>query len=322
MGENVTNNVKFKLTVKNVLRILSVLCVIFIFCPAFLVSCSGQTVDVNVLTALAGVESHGQTLAEPHPIMIIAIILPIIMAVVLFMKKIANDRAVKIVAGAAIVDFVVWLVFHSSVKKYAEDNYCEFKSTGWFTLNIIIHLAVIIIAVLVVMKKLQMEIDIISVFSGGDANAALEKMSNAVSQMSGAVVKMAGNKETAKNIMGYCAKCGGAIEYGSKFCNSCGTPVPESMIEEAEKAKKEAEEKARLEAEEKARQAEEAAHREAEEKAKREAEEAARRDAEEKAKQEAASNATDNAGYIFCQHCGTKLDADAQFCVSCGAKIN
>ena len=48
-----------------------------------------------------------------------------------------------------------------------------------------------------------------------------------------------------EDIIGYCAKCGKPITYGHKFCISCGTPVPESMIAEAEAARKAAEEAAR-----------------------------------------------------------------------------
>ena len=328
MGENVANgtgDVKKMLTVKNVLRTLSILCLVFVFCPAFMVSCSGQDVDVNVFTAIGGVESYGQTVAEPHPIMLIALLLPILLVASLFVKKFSEAMVPKILIGAAAVDLIVWIVFKNSVKKYAEENYCQFKSTGWYFLNLVVHLTLIVLSVLVVMNKIQMDMDIAAAFSGGGTK---ESLANAVTKLTETIKdttkSKTGNGGTGANIIGYCAKCGKPVEYGSKFCNSCGTPVPESMIEEAEKAKKEAEERARLEAEE-------AARREAEEKARLEAEEAARREAEEKARQEAADRETGAAaeeetpgtgGFIFCQNCGTKLEADAKFCTSCGAKID
>lgn len=332
MGENgtaVNSSDKNMFTVKNVLRALSILCLVFVFCPAFLVSCSGQTKDISVLTAIGGVSSMGEQVVEPHPIMLIALLLPIVMIVVLFLKRFEGNSATKITVVAGAIDLIVWLVFRSSVKKFAEENYCEFKTTGWFALNIIVHLAIIVLSALVVTNKAQMEMNLVTAFSGDGTKDTLERMTSAVSQMSSAIVQMAGNKtpQNKTDIIGYCAKCGDAIEYGSRFCNSCGTPVPESMIEEAEKARKEAEEKARqeaeekarIEAEEKARQAEEAARREAEEKVRLEAEVAARKEAEESAQTDNSAHASD---FIFCQNCGTKLDADAQFCVSCGAKIN
>ena len=95
---------------------------------------------------------------------------------------------------------------------------------------------------------------------------------------------VAGNirKRTMKeDIIGYCAKCGKPITYGHKFCISCGTPVPESMIAEAEAARKAAEE---------ARRAEEA-KREAE--AARKAEEAKRKEEDKKGRSETYSGRTE-----------------------------
>lgn len=108
-----------------------------------------------------------------------------------------------------------------------------------------------------------------------DIHNAMGQMSDTVGHFSNTMSQMAGNvagnirKRTMKeDIIGYCAKCGKPITYGHKFCISCGTPVPESMIAEAEAARKAAEE---------ARRAEEA---------KREAE-AARKAEEAKRKEEA-----------------------------------
>ena len=85
-----------------------------------------------------------------------------------------------------------------------------------------------------------------------------------------------------------------AIQTAAVVNQSETTETEEQMqaVQEAEKAKKEAEEKARLEAEEKAKkEAEEKARLEAEEKARKEAEEKARLEAEEKAKKEAEEKA-------------------------------
>jgi len=350
-------------TVKNIIRVLSVIVTIIVFCPTFLVSCSGQTIDVSVMTAVGGLQSYGETVVEPHPVMLLALLLPVAILVVLFLKKLTDNNAALVTAICGAADLVVWIAFRAGVKKAAEDNYCSFKATGWFTFNIILLVLIIVLSILVVTKILQMQEDLIKRFSGAGAQNTLSQMSAAVSQMSNSVSQLAENvtanvnknKIPKENIIGYCAKCGSPIVYDNRFCTSCGTPVPESMIAEAEAARKAAEE-ARIAAEEAARkEAEEKARKEAEEAAKREeeakkaAEEAARREAEEKAKREAEEDAkleeqkkaAEAAATVtvseqsqqepvqivgesraeFCTQCGAKLAADAVFCEKCGTKV-
>lgn len=293
------NGRKSVFSVKRILKVLSLLCIIFVFCPSFLVSCSGQKVNVSVMTAVSGVSVYGEKVVDPYPIMLVCLLIPIVMLVLLFIKKFTDNKTALIISICSIVDFVIWLVFRVSVKKIAEENYCEFKTTVWFVINMIVLILVILLSALVVMKKMQMDTDLIMVFSGGGTQDALNQMSATMSQMSSAVTQLAGNvasnisnKAQKENAIGFCSKCGSPIYYGCKFCTSCGTPVPESMIAEAEAAKKAAEEAA-------------------EEAARKAAEEAARKEEEKKEMERP----------LFCQQCGAKLSADAIFCESCGTKI-
>lgn len=300
MGENdlaKTTEKASLFTIKNILRVLSLLCIIFVFCPSFLVSCSDQTIKVNVMTAVGGVSSYGQRVVNPHPIMLICLLIPVAVLVLMFIKKFTDNKTALITAICGVVDIIVWFIFRSSVRKVAEENYCEFKTTGWYVLNIIALLLIILLSALVVLMKIQLDTDLVALFSGGGTKEALDQMSATMSQMSSAVSQLAGNvasnmgnKKQKEDTIGYCSKCGSPIAYGCKFCTSCGTPVPESMLAEAEAAKKAAEEAARKAAEEAAKKAEEAAKK-----------------AEEKPK--------------FCQNCGAKLAADAAFCESCGTKV-
>lgn len=334
MGENVSEK-KSVFTVKNVLRVLSLLCIIFVFCPSFLVSCSGQNVNVSVMTAVGGVSAYGEKVVDPHPIMLICLLLPAAALALLFIKKFADKQTAAIILVCSAIDLVIWLIFRSSVKKFAEESYCSFKTTGWFVINIIALIIMILFAALVAAGMMGIDADLIAIVSGGGTQNVLNQMSSAMNQMSNTVTQIAGNvtnnisnKTSKEDIIGYCAKCGSGIIYGCKFCISCGTAVPESMLAEAEAAKKAAEEAeaARKEAEEKARiAAEEAARREAEEKARIAAEEARRKEAEMQA---AAQNVQEqqvlqdnNERPMFCQQCGAKLEPDAMFCVSCGAKV-
>lgn len=329
-------------TVKNILKVLSAIVAVIVFCPTFMVSCSGQNMNVSVMTAVGGVKSHGETLVSPHPIMLIALLLPVAMLVVLFLKKFTDNKVALITTICGAVDFVIWLIFRSSVKKIAEDNMCSFKSTGWFTLNIISLIAIIVLSVLVVAKILHMQEDLLKRFSGEGAQDTLKQMSEAVGQMSDSVGQLAGNVAANVNkmripkedIIGYCSKCGSPLVFDNKFCTSCGTPVPESMIAEAEAARKAAEEarikaeeearkaaeEARIKAEEEARKAAEEARIKAEEEARKAAEVAEKADTEEVANVEETKEAT-AAGTKFCAQCGSKLDAGDVFCSNCGAKV-
>ena len=324
MGENDLTQTTEKtsmFTIKNILRVLSLLCVVFVFCPSFLVSCSGQDLNVSVMTAVGGVETtYGGRIVDPHPIMLICLLIPVASLVLLFIKKFTDNKTALIISACGLVDFIVWLIFRSSVKKVAEENYCSFKTTGWYVVNIIALILIMLLSALVVIAKIQMDADLITVFSNGGTKGALDQMSATMSQMSSAVSQLAGNvatnignKKQKENAIGFCSKCGSPIAYGCKFCTSCGTPVPESMLAEAEAAKKAAEEALRKEAEERARLA-------AEEAARKEAEEHNREDQRQAA--QAAQVTQSNTGRPqFCRQCGAKLDADAVFCESCGTKV-
>ena len=294
-------------TVKRVLRVLALLLIVFVFCPSFLVSCSGQNVNVSVMTAVGGVSAYGEKVVDPHPIMLICLLLPIVMLVVLFAKKILDTTVAIISFVAAAIDFVIWLVFRSSVKKLAEDNYCDFKTTGIYVINIIVLILILLLTLMMIIKKLEMESDLIQIFTGGSTQKALDQMSSAVNQMSTAVSQMAGNvvsniaeKNNKVSVIGYCQKCGSGIPYDCKFCTSCGTPVPEELILAAEEKKK------------------------AEEEAKKAAEEAENVAQEKVTETDITNNLkTDGNGEkaVFCQQCGAKLASDVAFCESCGAKV-
>ena len=288
---------KSMVTVKNVIRILSVLCTIIVFCPTFLVSCSGETMDVSVMTAVGGLKAYGESVAKPHPFMIVCLLIPVAILVMMFIKKIADNTAALATAICGGADFIIWIIFRNAVKKAAEENYCQFESTAWFALNMISLVIIILLSVLVVLKVVQMEDDLVKKFTGAGAKNTLNQMSAAVSQVSGSVSQLAGNitananknRIPQENIIGYCSKCGSPLLFGDKFCTSCGTPIPESMIAEAEAARKAAEEEARKAAEEQARLA-----------------------AQSQAMMKPA----------FCSKCGAKLTEGSNFCEACGTKVN
>ena len=309
--------------VRKVIRWLLFLCIVLVFCPSFLVSCSGRDVNVSAMTAVKGVYMYGDTVVEPHPVMLVCLLLPLAALALLFIKKFSDQKTAGMVTACGIADFVVWLVFRFAVKKIADENYCSFRTTGWYALNLAAQLLIILFSVLAAIKKIEMEMDVMEFFASGKAQGTMSQMSKAVGQMSNAVGSLAGSvvdnmnqKKQKENAIGFCSKCGSPIAYGCRFCTSCGASVPEDMLVEAEAQKKAAEEAARLEAEVRRKAAEEAARLEAE--VQREAaEEAVRLEAE--AQKKAAEETACRMGR-FCQNCGARLEPDVFFCQACGTK--
>lgn len=290
-----TTSGKSIITVRNVLRIIAPLCFIIGFCPTFMVSCSGKEFGVNVMTAVQGVTLYGDRVVEPNPIMILCLLIPAVIFVVLFVKTIKEMTSAAVIASCGTLDLLLWIIFRLAVQSEAEKNLCNFKSTPWFVINIISLGVIILFSCLVLLKKLQMDSDLIAIVSGVEMHEKLHLMPSEKNNTANGLNNFSVDSTSDADIVtiGFCPKCGSAIEYDCIFCTSCGAPVPQSMIDEAESAKKEAEERARAAeiaanraAEEKARQEEEA-RKAAEERAKQE--EAARKAAEERARQEEAA---------------------------------
>lgn len=210
MGETVQG--KILLSVKNVLRILSLLVLVIVFCPCFLVSCAGKTVNVNVMTAVGGLESSGTTIVDPHPIMLIALLIPIVLLVVLGLKKLASQKAALMCLVLAVVDFLVWLAFRGAVKALAEESYCSFETTAWFYINLVALVVIGLLCAVTMTLKSNLNVSIVEIF-----NKATN--SNAQSTM----------KSPSVNVIAYCPKCGGPIEADYEFCVKCGNKIPDNM---------------------------------------------------------------------------------------------
>ena len=335
MNQNGSTQKSF-LCARNILKILSVLCLAFAFCPSFFVSCAGGT---NIYVA-HGV--HGTDVSRSHPIMLLCYLVPVIAIVILFVKRIADKKGAGIILTMFIIDMIIWIAFRASVKRIAESNYCSFNTTEWYVFNMICMILIILVSVLVALGFLTMDAHFASIISKADKAKAMDQMTETVSRMSSAVSQIAssasttigskivskegisgycckcgsaiclGQKYSQEEIIGYCSKCGSALSLENKYCSSCGFPVPESMIVDAEEKKKELEKRREEEriAEEKRRLAEEQQRLKALEEQQKLQEVADKKDG------------SSNKATIFCPYCGTKLDGDSVFCSNCGKKVD
>ena len=183
------NNGKSLVTARQIMRVLSFICIVVVFCPSFLVSCSGQSKGISVLTAAGGLSVYGESIAKPQPLMLVCLLLPAVILALLFMKKLSEKQNALIIAICGISDFVIWMIFKAVVKKIAEDHYCEFKTTGWYLLNSLALFFLILFALLILLQKLEMDTDILALLSGGGTEGAMNKMSESLAKISDSLTK-------------------------------------------------------------------------------------------------------------------------------------
>lgn len=221
-------------TVKNIIRFLVLFCFIFVFCPMFTVSCSSIKVNLSATDAISGISVYGTKVADGHPIMLIVVLLPIAIAVMTFVKQIADKISAIVITACAGVDTVVWIVFRIVVKNAAEENGFKCSTSLWYFLNIIFLILIILITVMVLIKKINFDSDMKTFIMGGGVQ-------NSLNEILATTRNLQNNQSAPVNpnveIIGYCSTCGKPIAITSKFCKGCGTPVPESLIAAAQMKK-------------------------------------------------------------------------------------
>lgn len=278
------NNGKSLFTARQIMRVLSFICIVVVFCPSFLVSCSGQSKGISVMTAVGGLSVYGESIAKPQPLMLICLLLPAVILALLFMKKLPEKQNALIIAICGILDFVIWMIFKAVVKKIAEDHYCEFKSTGWYLLNNLALFFLILFGILILLQKLEMDTDILSLLSGGGTQGAMNKMSESLAKISDSLTKSSDSATKASDSPMKVSDS--PTKSSDSVAKSSDSPMksPDSVAKVPDSVAKSSEGANDLDSKEVSK---------VEEK-------------EEKPK--------------FCQECGKPLDPDAAFCKYCGTK--
>lgn len=187
---------KKKVNIKNIIRVLSCILIVFFFVPTFLVSCSGEEVKISAKTIMTGVksDSYGQIIA-PHFGVIVLLLLPIALLAIWFIKeKMTNKLLAIVTAGISVFDLILWFVMKSEVKKAASAMHCGFSVKGAFVVNIIILLIIAGTGIMLYMEKITPEtVDF--------NNIGLQKQE--------------------KKIL-FCETCGAVLPENAKFCTKCG----------------------------------------------------------------------------------------------------
>lgn len=200
---------KGSISIRKAIRALGLLALIFVFCPSFMVSCSGETVKINGLKALTGVEFMGEHVEKSsHPLLALVLILvPVLIMVLTFLKNKTDKTVGGYILCATFVDLAAWFRFKNVTEKFAEENMCDFETTGWYSVNLIVLLAVMVLGIMVLagVKKLD----------NGQVEAVVE----------GGVQPAEAQAEAQTEAPTVCPQCGAKIEKGAAFCGACGAKI-------------------------------------------------------------------------------------------------
>ena len=156
---NSGNNFTKHIHVKNIIRLLSILLMVFFFVPSFMVSCAGYgNIKISAFKAMTGIKIEGESVTDPKIICIIMLLLPIAMLALWCLKSVLKDKIAAIASGScAVVDFIFWIALCVGVNKEATDNYCTAKVTAGFIFNILFILAIVVLDLLIIINVLQAE---------------------------------------------------------------------------------------------------------------------------------------------------------------------
>ncbi len=161
MSQNEEKEKKPLITIKRIFRLLLLVCIAFVFCPMFMVSCSGQEIEVDVMTAVGGMSLYGEPVVKPHPVMLLLLLIPVIILVLSFVKKIHGKKIAWCSVVGLVVDSVLWIIFKKTVEKIAGENFCTCKTTGWYYANMIVIVLSIIVMIPVLVGAIRFDADLI-----------------------------------------------------------------------------------------------------------------------------------------------------------------
>ena len=253
---NSGNNFTKHTHVKNIIRLLSILLMVFFFVPSFMVSCAGYgNIKISAFKAMTGIKIEGESVTDPKIICIIMLLLPIAMLALWCLKSVLKDKIAAIASGScAVVDFIFWIALCVGVNKEATDNYCTAKVTAGFIFNILFILAIVVLDLLIIINVLQAEKPLIrqKMMNGYQGMPQQNMYGNVPPQQGQFQGQFQGQPmppqqqgqfqgqpmppqqqgqfqsqpvQPQQPVQPVCSKCGAPLVAGNKFCTKCGNPV-------------------------------------------------------------------------------------------------
>lgn len=183
-----------RVSIRNLIRTISILLIALVFCPTFLASCSNYEVKISAIKVVTGIKVDGRETGAGNPFYIVMLLLPLVVFVILFIKSMDEKTSGIVIASCIGANLVAWFLLKGAIKDAAEVYYCEVKSTFWFFLCIILNLCVIILSFFVILRKLSLETTIIPLSIRPETTrSAINHVSTAVYKASDRVAKVAGD---------------------------------------------------------------------------------------------------------------------------------
>lgn len=231
-------------TVRNILKILAGISILFFFIPVFFASCGGERLYISGVKATFGLGD-----LDAYPLVVLLLLLGIAVMVILFIKAIP-DLAARITNLSLVgCEFIGWIIFFFYAKGKAGKSGAGFGMTAAFPIMMIFRVIELIVAILVMINLIKLDTNLVDLFKSDKmkqmVNNSLDKVSNVVSNASDGVASVFTTKPNAV-VLGYCQTCGKPITLGNKFCVSCGTPTPAELIAKGEQIEAQMAEQARL----------------------------------------------------------------------------
>ena len=217
------------LTIKNLIRLLAGLCLLFFFAPMYKITIAGvASRSISGWNGLMGVTMNDVKVLDGNPVYLLPLLLPAAILAVTFLGRQLTDRIVLIIISICSgLDILFWIIlfFHCAgkVKEYTEtsspygnsfenpfnlyfDNYLQIKLdiTAWYILTILFLIAILTLSILCTLGKLRLNGLIPSGYRGGSH----EKWEPAETQR-----------------VRFCPACGNRIDHSGKFCGRCGNPL-------------------------------------------------------------------------------------------------
>ncbi len=229
--------------IKKSFKILVIIAIAFYFLPMFTVSCSGLGINENVSAfhTTIGYEMDGDTLSSPMPFLIILLLLPAGILAILLIKKVKTMASYIVCTVFAVIQLIGYAGFKVGVEEFCEENMCQFKVLGWYYINVILILAIIVMAVYLAVKGADTEGKTAAAFAPAISSSegwtcpncgirySLESRFCGSCGMSyeDAVAAVPPVQEAEEASAGFCPQCGAELGNGAIFCRSCGYKIIE-----------------------------------------------------------------------------------------------
>jgi hypothetical protein len=230
------------LNLRNVIRISSVLLIIFYFIPSFMVSCGGVDVNISAMNSTFGIRANGELISPANPGMIMLLILPAAILVLYCLKKYLpaalTDRIQALIGVcAAGIVMIIELAFYNSVRAQASGY--AFKVLPGYVFTIIFTLLLIASFMPILVNLGTSDTPLSQLFKSkspgaqapppGQNTQGFAPVTPPMQKTPPAPPEQGFTPVTPPVAPGaaprFCSNCGTPLTPGAKFCMQCGTQI-------------------------------------------------------------------------------------------------